>query len=80
MTFLWIVSACVLAAVWVLTIVDIVRHRYSTGATIGWLALILLLPFLGAIIYWLIRTPTAEEAEAAYLAESDFRRGASPRP
>lgn len=80
MTFLWIVSACVLAAVWVLTVVDIVRHRYSTGATISWLALILLLPFLGAIIYWLIRKPTAEEVEAAYLAESDFRRGASPRP
>ncbi|HEX6023344.1 MAG TPA: PLDc N-terminal domain-containing protein [Solirubrobacter sp.] len=80
MTFIWIVSACVLAVVWVLTIVDIVRHRYSTGATIGWLVLILLLPFIGAIIYWLVRKPTAQEVEQAYLAETDFRRGASPRP
>jgi uncharacterized protein (DUF58 family) len=80
MTFIWIVSACVLAVVWVLTIVDIVRRRYSTGATIGWIALILVLPFIGAIIYWLVRKPTAQEVEQAYLAEQDFRRGASPRP
>jgi hypothetical protein len=80
MTFIWIVCACVLAVVWVLTIIDIIRRRYSTGATIGWIALILLLPFIGAIVYWLVRKPTAQEAEQAYLAEQDFRRGASPRP
>jgi hypothetical protein len=80
MTFIWIVSACVLAVVWVLTIVDIIRRRYATWTTIGWIALILLLPFIGAIIYWLVRKPTADEVEQAYRAESDFRRGASPRP
>jgi Phospholipase_D-nuclease N-terminal len=80
MTFIWIVSACVLAVVWVLTIVDIFRRHYSTGATVGWIVLIILLPFIGAIIYWIVRKPTAEEVEQAYRAESDFRRGSSPRP
>jgi hypothetical protein len=80
MTFIWIVSACVLAVVWVLTIVDIFRRHYSTGATIGWIALVIVLPFIGAIIYWLVRKPTEAEVEQAYRAEADFRRGASPRP
>ena len=79
-TFILIVSACVLAVVWVLTIVDIVRRHYSTAKTITWIAVILLLPFIGAIIYWVVRKPTAAEVEAAYLAERDFHGGASPRP
>ena len=78
MTFVWIVTACVLAVVWVLSIIDIVRHRYPTWTAIGWLALILLLPFLGSVIYWLVRKPTQAEVEGAYLAEADFRRGTGP--
>ena len=50
------------------------RH-YSTWTTVGWLALIILIPFIGAIIYWLVRKPTADELEQAYRAEADFRRG-----
>ena len=74
MTFIWIVSACVLVVVWVLTIVDIFRRHYSTWTTVGWLALIILIPFIGAIIYWLVRKPTADELEQAYRAEADYRR------
>jgi hypothetical protein len=77
-TFIWIVSACVLAVVWVLSIVDIVRRRYPTWTAIGWIALVLLLPFLGSIVYWLVRKPTPAEVDAAYLAEADYRRG-TPR-
>ncbi len=80
MTFILVVSACVLAVVWVLTIVDIIRRHYSAGKTIAWIVIILVLPFLGAIIYWVMRKPTAAEVEAAYLSETDFRGGASPRP
>ena len=80
MTFIWIVSACVLAVVWVLSIVDILRRRYSTGTTIGWIALVLVLPFVGSVIYWLLRKPTAAEVDAAYLAEADFRRGGRTAP
>jgi hypothetical protein len=80
MTFIWIVTACVLAVVWALTIVDIVRRRYPTWTAIGWVALILLLPFLGSVVYWLLRKPTQGEVEAAYLADADFRRHAERRP
>jgi hypothetical protein len=78
-TFIWIVSACVLAVVWVLSIVDIVRRQYPTWTAIGWIALVLLLPFLGSIVYWLVRKPTPAEVDAAYLAEADYRRGAPRR-
>ena len=33
-----------LAILWVFTIVDIVRRHYSAGATVGWMALILVAP------------------------------------
>jgi hypothetical protein len=77
MTFLWITISILVAIVWVLSIVDIVRHRYSTGVTIAWLVAVLLFPFVGAFAYWIWRKPTAAEAEAAYLGEAELRRSAA---
>ena len=73
MTLLWIFVSVALAVIWVLTIVDLVRQRYSAGVTIGWLALVLLLPYAGAIIYWIVRKPRDTEAEQAYLAQASAR-------
>lgn len=74
MTFLWIVGACLLALVWVLCIVDIFRRHYSAGTTFGWLFLVLLVPFIGALIYWAVRKPTKEESDQAYLADAARRQ------
>jgi phospholipase D-like protein len=68
------------AIVWVFTAVDIFRRHYSGWTTFGWLVLILVLPFLGSAIYWLLRKPTAEEVEGQRLAEADRRHDAASRP
>jgi len=62
------------------SIVDVFRRRYSGGATVGWLALIVLLPFIGAVIYWVVRKPSQEEIDQAYLGQAELRRSAAARP
>jgi predicted membrane channel-forming protein YqfA (hemolysin III family) len=80
MSLLWIILFCVVALMWVLSIVDIVRQHYSGSTTVAWLALIVILPIVGSIIYWFARKPTREDAEQQYLADADRRRGAASRP
>jgi hypothetical protein len=80
MTAMWTILGILLAIVWVLTLVDIFRRHYSAGTTVGYLALTLILPFVGSLIYWAIRKPTAAEIEHAYRAETDVRQSAASRP
>ena len=80
MSLFLFIMLCSVALVWVLSVVDIVRRRYSGWTTAGWLALIVIVPFVGSIIYWVVRKPTREDAEQQYLAEADRRRGAGARP
>jgi hypothetical protein len=78
-TVLWIIVACLLAVVWVLSIIDIFRRHYSAWTTVGWIALIIVLPFVGTLIYWSVRKPTGAETEQEYLAQADLRRSAATR-
>ena len=52
----WIISVAVVI-VWVLTIFDLFRWHLGAGTTVAWLLLIIILPFIGAAIYWLVRRP-----------------------
>jgi len=80
MTVLWITALCVLAVIWIISIVDVFRRHYSGGTTAGWLALIVFLPFIGALIYWGMRKPTPQEVEQQSLGEAELRRSAAARP
>ena len=80
MSVLWIIVLVLLAFVVVANIVDIFRHHYPFWTTVGWIALILVLPFVGSLIYLATRKPTAREDEQVYLAETDMRRSAERRP
>ncbi len=80
MTVLWFIVAILVAIVWVLSIVDIIRSRYSTWTTIGWIALVVILPFIGSLIYWAVRKPPPNEAEQEYLAQESRRHDAATRP
>jgi hypothetical protein len=80
MSVLWITVFCLVALVWVLSVVDIVRRHYSGSTMAAWIALVLVLPIVGSIIYWLVRKPRRAEAEQQYLAEADRRRSAAARP
>lgn len=80
MTLLWIILMCLLAVVWVITVVDIFRRHHSAWTTVGWLALIVVLPFVGSLIYWTMRKPTREETDQAYIAEAELRHETGTRP
>jgi hypothetical protein len=80
MAVFWIIGGIALTIIWVISIVDVFRRHYSGAATVGWLALIVLLPFVGALIYWGMRKPTADEVEHQYLGEAELRRSAAARP
>jgi phospholipase D-like protein len=80
MTILWLVIAAALLIVWVITIVDIVRHHLGAKQTAGWLLLVVLLPFIGAIVYWATRKPEAGEAEYAAAVDQQRRYEAQQRP
>jgi hypothetical protein len=80
MSVLWVIVLCLVALVWVLSVVDIVRQHYSGWTTAGWLALVLILAIVGSIIYRFARKPGREDAEQRYLAEADRWRSAGARP
>jgi Phospholipase_D-nuclease N-terminal len=47
-----------LLLIWVLTLVDLFRrHDLSTGGTVLWALVVLVLPVIGVIIYFVARPP-----------------------
>jgi uncharacterized integral membrane protein len=80
MSLLWISLLVLVVLVWALTIADLVRRRYSGWTTAGWLALIVLLPIVGSLIYWFVRKPTSAEVEQQYRAEAEMRHGGGTPP
>jgi len=79
MSLFWILVFCLVALVWVLSIVDIVRRRYPSQKTAAWILLVVILPIVGSIIYWFARESTNEEAALQHMAEADRRRSAGSR-
>jgi hypothetical protein len=80
MTLIGIVAGAMLLVVVVGTVVDIFRHHYSGAATAGWVALVIVLPFVGAVIYWVARKPEPVDAENLYRLEAEQRHEAARRP
>jgi hypothetical protein len=77
--FLWFVLMAAVVVVWVITIVDIVRRHYSGWTTAGWIALIVVLPFIGSLVYWLWRKPSEDEVEYQAEAEAALRAARADR-
>jgi hypothetical protein len=69
-----------LAVVVVGTVIDVFRRHCSGWTAAGWIALVIVLPFIGALIYWARRTPTATDVEQQRLAEASMRSDAAHRP
>jgi hypothetical protein len=57
MSVLWGTLAVLLAIVWLVTVSDLVRRHLGRQRTIAWLLIVLILPFAGAILYWVLRKP-----------------------
>jgi type IV secretory pathway VirB2 component (pilin) len=49
--------AVLLAVIWLVTIGDLVRRRLGTQRTIGWLLIVVIVPYAGAAVYRVLRKP-----------------------
>ena len=74
------VIGVILVVVWVLTIADMIKRHLGGGKLAAWLIIVLLLPFLGSLLYWALRKPTPEEAERQIAMEAEMRHGTQRAP
>jgi uncharacterized membrane protein YhaH (DUF805 family) len=77
MGLLWTLILVVVGLVVVLTIIDIVRRHLGAGATTAWILIVIIVPLIGAIIYWAMRKPSADEVEQSYLSDAERRAQAN---
>ena len=76
-TAVWVFILIPFAVVWALGIVDIVRRPLSPVQTAGWILVVVLLPLIGTLIYFLLRKPTEEEMRHAQQARGELGEGSS---
>ena len=74
------IFAVLLLAVWIITILDVFHSRLGAGKTAAWLLIVFLLPFVGSIVYWVMRKPPADEVQRIYDDERALRDAAYRRP
>jgi type VI protein secretion system component VasK len=70
----WTLIAICVAIIWVITLIDLFRRHLGAGRTAAWLIIVILLPFVGAIAYWIVRKPSSEEVEHSMQVRGDIQR------
>jgi hypothetical protein len=65
---------------WGAALLDLIRGHHSGWGIVGWMLVIFLIPILGPIIYFALRTPTQGEVEQDYLAARELDRARAARP
>jgi hypothetical protein len=79
-TLIWITIAIAVAIAWVIGVVDIFRRRLGAKHTVAWLLIVLILPVLGTILYWVLREPDPGDLARAEAAQRDQRRSRHDQP
>jgi hypothetical protein len=64
MTAFWVVISVALVAVWAYTVADILRRPLDRRQTLAWVLIVILLPFVGALLYWVLRRREAVGADS----------------
>jgi hypothetical protein len=75
-TIIWATIGIALVIVWVISVVDIIRRHLGAKQTSAWLLIVVLLPFVGAVAYWVMREPEPGDAEHIAAADRDRREHA----
>jgi hypothetical protein len=79
-TWFWFIVGPLVIVLAALTLIDLFKRGQGAWYLALWTLLIVLLPVIGALAYWIARRPTAKDAEAAYLAQADRRRESKQLP
>ena len=80
MTVIWVTVGVALVIVWAITIVDVIRRHLGAQRTAAWLLIVIILPFVGSLLYWLLRKPESGELERAADAQRSLREDVQRRP
>ena len=80
MSLIWWTIAVAVVIVWAITVVDLVRRHLGAKRTTAWLLIVIILPFVGAVLYWALRKPEPGELERSADGERDRREQARRRP
>jgi hypothetical protein len=65
---------------WGAALLDLIRSQKSGWTIVGWMLLILVVPIIGPMIYFALRTPPRDEVEQNYLAARELDRVRAGRP
>jgi hypothetical protein len=76
-TAVWVFILIPLVVIWALGIVDILRRHLPPAKTAAWILLVVLLPVVGTLLYFILRKPTEEEILGAQAAAAEQRDGSS---
>jgi Phospholipase_D-nuclease N-terminal len=78
-TFALLVTVPVII-LWIAAVVDVIRHGHSGLKIAAVLVLVLIVPIVGPLLYFIFRKPEAHSAEDIAMAQADLRREAARRP
>ena len=80
MSWISLIVGVIVLIIAVISLVDMFRSHLSSGRTAAWAIIIVLLPLLGAILYWSLRSPTQRELGEHMDAQAEVRRSGGERP
>jgi hypothetical protein len=61
----WVFILLPLLVIWAVGLIDIFRRDLPRGTTAAWVLIVVLLPVIGTITYFVMRKPTEKEIEQA---------------
>jgi Phospholipase_D-nuclease N-terminal len=61
----WVFILLPLLVIWAVGLIDIFRRDLPRGTTAAWVLIVVLLPVVGTITYFVMRKPTEKEIEQA---------------
>jgi Phospholipase_D-nuclease N-terminal len=70
-TVTWVFILLPLVVVWIIGLVDIFRRELSRQAKAGWILIVVVLPLVGTLVYFLLRKPTKREIQLAQRARAE---------
>ena len=83
-TAVWVFILVPVIVAWVAGLVDILRRDLPRATKAAWVLIVVLLPIVGTVAYFLMRKPTDKEVrqaqQAAAARRTDWPTGTGPRP
>ena len=77
---LWAIIGIVIVIAWGIGVVDIFRRHLDAKHTVAWLLVVLIMPILGTILYWVLRPEDEGALERKAAAQAELRHARHDRP